>query len=367
MAPMLIRRHPLAPALAVLLVLASCAEAEPSPTAEALAATPGPSATARPSPVASSTAAPTPAPTPTGPLELSMQTFPVPAGTHPHDVAPAADGGVWYTAQATGRLGWLDPATGETLEVPLGAGSAPHGVIVGPDDAPWITDGGLNAIVRVDPATDEVRSYPLPAEWAGANLNTATFDGDGVLWFTGQSGVYGRLNPDTGEMAVHPAPLGRGPYGIGTTPDGEVYFGSLAGSYLGAVDRESGEVTVIDTPDAGGGARRVWSDSSGRLWVTEWFAGNLAVHDPADGSWRTWRLPGESPMPYAVFVDETDAVWVTDFGANAIVRFDPATEEFTSLVHDSAPAEVRQLLGRAGEVWGAESAADQLVVVRIGS
>jgi virginiamycin B lyase len=31
---------------------------------------------------------------------------------------------------------------------------------------------------------------------------------------------------------------------------------------------------------------------------------------------------------------------------------------------ESQPAEVRQMLGREGEVWGAESAADQLVVIR---
>jgi virginiamycin B lyase len=69
-------------------------------------------------------------------------------------------------------------------------------------------------------------------------------------------------------------------------------------------------------------------------------------------------------MPYAVYVDETDAVWVTDFGANALLRFDPRTEASQALEHESQPAEVRQLLGTTGEVWGAESAADRLVVVR---
>src|SRR5690242_13691952 len=59
---------------------------------------------------------------------LSIDTFPVPAGQHPHDVAPAADGRhVWYTAQAAGALGLLDPATGQIETIPLGAGSAPHG------------------------------------------------------------------------------------------------------------------------------------------------------------------------------------------------------------------------------------------------
>ena len=45
----------------------------------------------------------------------TMQAFPVPSGSRPHDVAPAVDGGVWYAAQGSGELGWLDPDTGETM------------------------------------------------------------------------------------------------------------------------------------------------------------------------------------------------------------------------------------------------------------
>ncbi len=57
-------------------------------------------------------------------------------------------------------------------------------------------------------------------------------------------------------------------------------------------------------------------------------------------------------------------VWLSDFTANALVRFDPATETFESFALPSSPGNVRQILGRLGEVWGAESAADKLVVVR---
>src|SRR4026207_808278 len=162
----------------------------------------------------------------------AIQEYPVPAGTHPHDVAPAPDGTVWYTAQHVGALGRLDPATGETHHIPLGTGSAPHGVIVGPDGAPWITDSGLNAIVRVDPQTEEGPVFPLPAGSGNANLNTAVFDTNGIHWFTGQNGIYGRLDPSTGEMQVFDAPRGRGPYGITVTPQGVVYYASLAGSYI---------------------------------------------------------------------------------------------------------------------------------------
>jgi virginiamycin B lyase len=271
---------------------------------------------------------------------------------------------VWYTAQGSGELGWLDPSTGEIREVALGAGSRPHGVIVGPDEAPWITDGGLNAIVRVDPVTLDVVGFSLPGSAPDANLNTSAFDGDGVLWFTGQAGWYGRLDPADGTVEAFAAPRGLGPYGITATPDGEIYYSSLAGSYLGQVDRTSGEVRVIDPPTSGAGLRRVWSDSQGRLWVSEWNAGQVGMFDPSAEEWREWPLPGEAPQAYAVYVDEADIVWLTDFTANAIVRFDPSSEKFTSFPADSQPAEVRQLLGRRGEVWGAESAADQLVVIR---
>jgi virginiamycin B lyase len=292
--------------------------------------------------------------------------FAVPAGAGPHDVAPAPDGTVWYTAQQQGALGILDPRTGRVQQIPLGRGSAPHGVIVGPDGAAWVTDSGLNAIVRVDPATRAVRAFPLPDARPGVNLNTGTFDRRGNLWFTGQGGVYGRLDPRTGEMQVWDAPRGAGPYGIATTPDGTVFYASLAGSHVARIDVSTGRATVVDPPTREQGARRVWSDSRGRVWVSEWRSGQVSVHDPSQGTWRSWKLPGEAPRAYAVYVDEEDRVWLTDFGANAIVRFDPESERFASFPSDRPSANVRQLLGRKGEVWGAESGADRLVRVRTG-
>jgi virginiamycin B lyase len=288
----------------------------------------------------------------------------VPAGSRPHDVAPAPDGSVWYTAQSIGELGRLDPATGAVTTVKLGAGSAPHGVIVGPDGAAWVTDGGLNAIVRVDGRTQEVKRFALPAGTRSINMNTAAFGAGGILWFTGQSGFYGRVDPQSGKVDVYNAPRGAGPYGITSTPKGEVFYASLAGSHIAKIDTTTGEATPIDSPTARQGARRVWSDSTGKIWVSEWNAGQVGVYDPATGNWREWKLPGSRPQAYAVYVDEKDRVWLSDFGANALVMFDPKTEQFRSFPSDTANASVRQILGRPGEVWGAESGNDRLVVVR---
>src|SRR5437867_755825 len=293
----------------------------------------------------------------------SLQEFAVPAGSRPHDVAPASDGTVWYTAQATGQLGRLDRQSGEWHQVKLGPRSAPHGVIVGPDGAAWVTDGGQNAIVRVDSTSEAVEVFRLPG--ANANLNTATFDRRGVLWFTGQSGVYGRLDPLSGQPEVWNAPRGAGPYGISATSDGNVFFASLAGSYLGRIDLETAAAAVIEPPTPGQGARRVWSDSSGDLWVSEWNAGQVGRYSPASGAWHEYALPGASPRPYAVYVDERAGVWLSDFSANALVRFNPASETFDTLAIPSPDAAVRQLHGRAGEVWGAESSRDKLILIRL--
>jgi virginiamycin B lyase len=350
--------------VALCALLLGCGSSGATPSTSGVAATSATPPASAPPPAPSAGAPGSASPGVPAELAYELLEYPVPAGSHPHDVAPAADGGIWYTGQHVGTLGHLDPETGEVREVDLGPGSAPHGVIDGPDGAPWITDGGLNAIVRVDPATDEVDVFELPASHPDANLNTAAFDGDGVLWFTGQNGMYGRLDPDAGQVEAFDAPRGRGPYGITATPAGDIWYASLAGSHIARIDPETGEATIVEPPTTGQGARRIWSDSTGRLWVAEWNAGQVAVHDPADGSWQEWPLPGAGAQAYAVYVDELDGVWLTDFTANAIVRFDPPSERFESFELPDADAAVRQLLGRPGEIWGAESALDRLVVIR---
>jgi virginiamycin B lyase len=303
--------------------------------------------------------------TPVRAADVSVQRFNLPAGGgRPHDVAVGADGVVWYTAQKDGKLGRLDPRDGKIDLIPLGQGSAPHGVIIGPDGAPWITDGGLNAIVRVDPKTREVKAWKLPEERGYTNLNTATFDKRGRIWFTGQNGIYGRLDPASGEMKVFDAPRGRGPYGITTTPAGDVYYASLAGNHIARIDVASDAATVIEPPTKEQGARRVWSDSKGNIWVSEWKSGQLSQFDPKANAWKSWKAPGDKPQVYAVYVDPNDIVWVTEWSANAVLRFDPQTEQFQAFPSDKPGANVRQMLGRPGETWAPESGADRLVVFR---
>jgi virginiamycin B lyase len=301
--------------------------------------------------------------------QVSVQEFALPKGITAHDVwaDPAADGPVWFSGQTSGNAGRLDPKTGKVELIPLGQGSSPHGVILDRDGSAWFTDGGQNAIVRVDPKSLEVKKWALPKERGYTNLNTAIFDKAGIHWFTGQSGIYGRLDPRSGDLKVFDAPKGRGPYGIHATPDGTVYFASLAGNYVGRIDAASNNVQVIEPPTANQGARRVWSDSKGMLWVAEWNSGNLSRYDPkaaAANAWKSWKAPGDRPRVYAVYVDETDKVWIAEWTVQKMMRFDPASEKWETFGSSTSTANVRQIHGRKGEVWTPESAAGKLVVYR---
>ena len=308
-------------------------------------------------------AAPLQAQTPAG---ARMQSWPLvtPSRTGIHDVAPAPDGGVWFSAQRSGHLGWFDPKTGRTELVALGSGSSPHGVIQGPDKAAWLTDGGQNAMVRVGWPDREVRKFALPEGSSYANLNTCAFDGEGNCWFTGQSGVYGKVDVKTGTVTTWDAPKGRGPYGICTTPAGDVWYCSLAGSFIAKIDLKSGESMVVEPPTKNQGARRVWSDSRGRIWVSEWNSGQLSMYDPKSRQWKAWMPPQKDAHTYAVYVDERDQVWISEWTGNAMYRFDPASEKFEPYAMPRPNARVRQILGRKGEVWLPESGTEYISVIR---
>jgi len=158
-------------------------------------------------------------------LASDTQVFQLPNGAFPHDVAPAPDGKVWYSAQRNGALCILDPVTGQSREVKLGPNSAPHGVIQGPDGAAWLTDGGQNAIARVDPKSEEVKVWKLPANSGHANRTPARSTATAPIGSPGRAAstagsTRGRLRSRSGKRRAGQAPTGSPlrPRATSTTP-----------------------------------------------------------------------------------------------------------------------------------------------------
>jgi virginiamycin B lyase len=208
-----------------------------------------------------------------------------------------------------------------------------------------------------------VQVFPLPAGTPYANLNTCRLRRRRRPVVHRPERLRGQGRRAHGQVTVKEAPKGRGPYGICSTPGRRLVV--LARRLVHREDRSAtGESTVVEPPTKGQGARRVWSDSRGRIWVSEWNSGNVSMHDPAANTWRTWKLPGANPRTYAVYVDERDMVWLSDWGANAMVAFDPRARSSSRSPCPGSRANVRQILGRKGEVWLPESGTEHITVIK---
>ena len=66
---------------------------------------------------------------------------------------------------------------------------------------------------------------------------------------------------------------------------------------------------MIQPPTDSQAAGASGSYSQGRLWVSEWNAGKMALRsNDTRASGKEWRLPGNNPMPYAIYVDDKNSL-----------------------------------------------------------
>ena len=73
---------------------------------------------------------------------------------------------IWYVNSSLGRLGRMDPKTGQVKEWPSPSGpkSHPYAIAV-VDGIVWYNESGQrpDALVRFDPATEQFQSWAIPS------------------------------------------------------------------------------------------------------------------------------------------------------------------------------------------------------------
>ena len=73
---------------------------------------------------------------------------------------------IWYVNSSQGRLGRLDPKTGEAKEWPSPSGPKSHPYAIAlVDGIVWYNESGQrpDALVRFDPATERFQSWAIPS------------------------------------------------------------------------------------------------------------------------------------------------------------------------------------------------------------
>ncbi len=284
-------------------------------------------------------------------------------GQRSRDPAEAPDGSIWWTGMWASLAGRLDPATGEMEEFLLPETARPHTIV--PDEAGniWYTGNSNATVGRLDPRTGEITEYKTEAR----DPHSGVFHPNGMLYFTAQqAGMLGRLNPKTGEVTeISSEPR---PYGIKVDSKGTVWVAFNGTNKIGALDPETMEVRYYEVPNERSRIRRLDITSDDMIWYGNSTMGRIGRLNPETGEIKEWPSPsGADSHPYAFAVVD-DVIWYNEAGMrpDALVRFDPKTEQFQSWALPSGVGIVRNMwVTREGNLLIHQSSTNRVGIVEI--
>lgn len=289
-------------------------------------------------------------------------------GDLPHDLAVDRGGRVIVTGMFTHRMYVLEPDSTRFAEVPIPVERAnPRAVDIDAAGNWWVVLGQAQSVARYIPDLKTWHTFAV-----GMYPHSLALDGRGRVWFNGHftrsPELIGFVEAGSGkvttvEVPAHPV-LGAGPggpipYEIRVGPDGRVWGSELLGNRIFGYDPASGSFTVQDLHDAASGPRRFDVDASGILWIPAYAANALLRFDPATQRFETFALPLPDAVPYVVRVDRgTGVLWIGTSAADALLSFDPRTRAFTVYPLPTNGALVRHLAidPRTHDVWAAYGA-----------
>jgi virginiamycin B lyase len=255
-------------------------------------------------------------------------------GSAPHDPAFDTKGFGWWTDQAGSRVGYWDPATGNTMSYATPTPNCGvHGLVTDATGNIWYTGQGCDRMGRIDATTREITDYVVPG---GGRPHTPVVL-DGIVWFTLQGGgKIGRLDPAM-PNAIQTFDVGPGPYGVWISPTTKKLWVALfPTNKIVEVDPASpGTPKVIDLPNAGARPRRIAVDKNGHVYYTDYARSRLGRYDPESGQFAEWPTP-ENAQPYAITVGPPgdDRIFYGFSNRDFVAVFDPRNPTADQIVVD---------------------------------
>ncbi len=288
-----------------------------------------------------------------GDVAVTFQEWLVPTrGQRPRDPLQTPDGMIWWSGMYGSLIGRLDPSTGEMTEFMLDPTARPHSIINDAAGNIWFTGNGNATVGMLDPDTGEITVYPMP-DPAARDPHTPIFTRSGDLWFTLQnSNMVGRLVVDTGDIRLTAMPTENArPYGIKEDSRGMIWIANRGTNKITRIDPDSWDFQEYETPSPPPGAnpgayiRRLAITSDDMIWYGDSGRGYVGRLDPNTGEVKEWPSPsGPQSHPYAVEA-VNDKIWFNESfqRPDALVRFDPETEQFQSWAIPSGIGIVRHM------------------------
>ena len=239
-----------------------------------------------------------------------------------HDIIVDNEGVVWFDMSSIGALGRIDPRTGKSEII-----RPPEGSRVGP----WIGEGGKRGIWAAGYANDAkaMRYDTQTRQWTlfknpipNASNYGMIGDGDGNGWWSTANPRDGLMKADleTGQTSFVPVPEAvNNRADLFTSEELTVFANRLDFYGYG----RPGAVAV----------RKPGADPRGAtVWACSWYGGGLVKLDSRSHRATMYPFPPQHADGncYETSVDKDGMVWLPFTHGDAIAKFDPNTEQWTS-------------------------------------
>ena len=308
-------------------------------------------------------------------VAVTIQEFLTPTpDSSPADIAFDAKGNLWFTEINGNKIGKLVPSEAENgttkgiteyaLPVP---DSKPHNIIVAQSGIVWFTEMA-GRLGRLEPETGNIKEYNTPTP--NSELHGLLEDEDGNIWFLEfDSSNAVRFDPVSGKMRVFP--LGKGhPHAL-VKDDDKIWY-TMGGKFwmgqffnkLGSLNIKTGKTLEIAVPPMKSVPHAMVRAGDGTIWFSQLFANKIARIIFTKGgsiSFQEFNL-GKKVGPHGIASDEArKLIWFTANRMDSIGRLNPkkaavekgkGVEFFKIPTPGAHPSEIA--VDKDGNVWFTE-------------
>jgi streptogramin lyase len=318
-------------------------------------------------------------------------------GSLVHDAWADLDGNLWFTSNVPNHftsIGRIDHVTGAVkmfkINAANGMAANTHGITRDPNGILWFNvNNGRGSLGRLDPKTEQIQVFQPPTGMSPTGgATTVDWDGKGKIWVSSPTGAL-RFDPATETFTEYKSVTYKTPNGTGTTygaagdRDGNGWWAEMTIDTIGHADAATGRTSELKLPPVllgkdlmsdqqrafyekfapadfnqpvpwDEGPRRMGADKNGDvLWVGNSWGGTLAKINTRTMETSFVPLPGPGAMqPYHVAVDSHHNAWLNIWTSDVIMRFDPASNQWTTFDLPTRGTEARyiSLLERDGKM-----------------
>ena len=291
-------------------------------------------------------------------LRVRMDSHQLPAPAKP--LHPVRDGdNIWISDPSAPRI-WRFDTNQETFEAFGFEGGVSLFLDVGPDGRVWFTDPAAELIGYLEPGTGEITTIQIPRlEPADVENRLMFISAQDQVWVAAAAkDTILRYDTETGEFATFHTGLGSFPFALAPGPDGSMWFTASGGGFIGQIS-QAGDVDTF-APDGGMASPEYILFADGAAWVSEHTGEALARFDPLTEEFSSIPLEIPGGLPYGSALDTYGNIWVAQHVVDAVSVYSPATGAQRTVNITSEGAFAQFAVSGAGSVWLVEQQANQL-------